>query len=82
MIVGSVEKSVDPGIVEPWPEVIGGSKNLNCKRIFRFANLFVGSENVGSARKVSDPDRRIRMVSFYVAAESQRLSISPGPASA
>jgi hypothetical protein len=73
-VSGSEEKkSVEPGIVEPWPELIGESG---------FARLIVGPESVGSAAKVSDPDCRIRMVSFYVAAKNQRLSISPGSASA
>jgi hypothetical protein len=53
--------------------------DLNALKSIRIRrNLIVGSESIGSAGKVSDPDCRIRMVSFYVAAENQRLSISPG----
>ena len=48
------EKGSEPGIVEPWPELIGGSKNLNCRWIFRFAELIVGPEGVRSAAKVLD----------------------------
>jgi len=32
-----MEKESEPGIVEPWSELIGGSKNLNCRWIFGFA---------------------------------------------
>ena len=49
--VGSEGKWSDPGIVEPWSELISGSKNLNCRWIFRFVELIVGSGNVGSAAK-------------------------------
>ena len=48
------KKESEPGIVEPWPELSGGSKNLNCRWIFGFAELIVGSESVGSAAKVLD----------------------------
>ena len=62
--VGSTEKKwqiptgkdPEPGIVEPWPELSGGSENLNCRRIFGFAKKIVGSESVGSAANVLDPD--------------------------
>ena len=49
--VGSEGKWSDPGIVEPWSELISGSKNLNCGWIFGFVELIVGSGNVGSAAK-------------------------------
>ena len=50
------EKDPEPGIVEPWPELTGGSENLNCRRIFGSAKKIVGSESVGSAANVLDSD--------------------------
>jgi hypothetical protein len=52
------KKLSKPGIVEPWPELSGGSENLNCRRIFGFAKKIVGSESVGSAANVTDPERK------------------------
>ena len=46
-----MEKIVKPGIVEPWPELESGSKNLIYCRIFGFAKLIVGS-----AAKATDPE--------------------------
>ena len=36
-------------LLSPGRELISGSKNLNCRWIFGFAKLIVGSESVGSA---------------------------------
>ena len=52
-------KEPEPGIVEPWPELTSGSKNINCRWIFGFAELIVGSEGVGSAAKVLDPQKEL-----------------------
>jgi hypothetical protein len=48
-------------LLGPGTELIGESKNLNCRWIFGFAKLIVGAESVGSAAKsvgsgLSDPD--------------------------
>jgi hypothetical protein len=51
-------------------ELIGGSKNLNCKMIFRFAKLIVGSGNIGSARKVSGSEEK-RVLSREVLSPGQ-----------
>ena len=57
--VGSAEKSVGSEgkrvgarhCLSPGRELISGSKYLNCRWIFRFVKLIVGSESVGSAGK-------------------------------
>jgi hypothetical protein len=46
-------------LLSPGRELIGGSKNLNCRWIFGFAKLIVESESVGSAERVSDPEGNV-----------------------